>query len=103
VRDWRGCSSPTLVVRAGEGSPFRTGDRNGGGDGDRAGDHTDRPHLAYPSRRTFACRAVSLIVGPSTKGSRFALWEAEGAAEIPSGWLLPSASGQSGYCGVTHL
>jgi hypothetical protein len=39
----------------------------------------DRPHLAYPSRRTLAWRAVKVIAGPSTTGSSFALWEAGGA------------------------
>ena len=35
--------------------------------------------VAYPARRTFACAAARLIAGPSTNGSRFALWEAGGA------------------------
>ena len=32
--------------------------------------------MAYPARRTFACGAGKLMAGPSTNGSRFALWEA---------------------------
>jgi hypothetical protein len=68
-----------LHLWAGLRAPFRPGDPSGEGDGKRPGDPVDPPHLAYPSRRTLAWRAASVIATPSTKGSRFALWKAGGA------------------------
>jgi hypothetical protein len=57
------------------GGPFRTGDPDGGGDGDPNVGSMEPPHLADPSRRTLVCRAAKEMTGPSTKGMRFAFWE----------------------------
>lgn len=60
-------------------NPKESGFATGRGDGDRGGDPAEPPHLAYPARRTLVYGAARLIVGPSTKGSRFAFWEAGSA------------------------
>ncbi len=63
MRDWRGWSSDTLDLQRPRPPPFRTGDRTGRGGGGRGGDPVEPPHLAYPSRRTFACAAAKLMAG----------------------------------------
>src|SRR6266699_2389918 len=84
-RGWRlagwdlGGTGPTLGVLVPRPGPFRTGDPAGRRSGDPGAGVNDRAHLAYPSRRTLAWRAASVIAGPSTTGCNFALWEAGGA------------------------
>ncbi len=50
--------------------------------------------MAYLSRRTLACRVARLIAAPSTNGSRFAFWEARGAAPVTSSFTAPARPGR---------